>query len=427
MNISTGIMRAICMPALLALFAPAAGAKDYSTTLADNVDVVYAVNTSDLIARVKRVQNYNKSMVAKVEVPKTIKYKSGGKTYTLTVTKIGDGAFDDVENIKTLVLPNTITYIGNDAFNFSDIPNINIPKQLETIGDRAFYASSIKSAAIPGTCKKIGAAAFDGSELTTLTFEESPTPLTIGEKAFDFVPLTNVTLPARLSSLGNGAFNNCRQLLSVTIMNAPAIPDDCFNYCICLSSVSLPASVTSIGARAFQDCRSLASFPFLPNLKTIGANAFDACAFRGINLQQGLLTIGAGAFMDNENLFTVSLPASLQSIGQNCFTGCNSLERIECMAVTPPAMAMPCFSVDCSKVPAYVPQASVNAYKTAQGWKLFDYGHYDHSAVDSITTDTPAHDVQWYTLSGLRLSSKPTHPGIYIRVTDNTAARVAIK
>lgn len=144
MNISTGIMRAICMPALLALFAPAAGAKDYSTTLADNVDVVYAVNTSDLIARVKRVQNYNKSMVAKVEVPKTIKYKSGGKTYTLTVTKIGDGAF-----------------------------------------------------------------------------------------------------------------------------------------------------------------------------------------------------------MDNENLFTVSLPASLQSIGQNCFTGCNSLERIECMAVTPPAMAMPCFSVDC--------------------------------------------------------------------------------
>jgi len=420
------LMRIICFFSAAMTSHFLSEAKDYTVTIAKDVDVVYAVNTTDLIARVKRVKNYSSRVLSKIEVPKTIKYTTGGKTYTLTVTKIGDGAFDDVE-VKTVTLPSTITHIGNDAFNFSSVEKINLPAGLVAIGDRAFYATDLNSVTIPGSCKTIGNQAFANCSMRTLKFEESNTPLTIGEKAFTFVSIYSLTLPARVKTLGAGAFEDCRWVQTVDIMSQlSSIPDNCFNYRIALTRIGLPASITSIGNSAFYECWNLSEFPMLPNLNTIGENAFMKAGLTAIKFPEGLLSIGKCAFKDNESLSQVSFPSTLQRISANAFDGCNELSRVDCDAVVPPVMEMPCFSCDCSKVPAFVPTNSISAYKTAQGWKLFDYGHYNPSSVTDVEISDPASETVWYDLNGRILESKPETPGIYIKVSEGKAAKIAI-
>lgn len=116
-----------------------ASAKDYVVDETD-IKITYAVNTTDLIARVKKVETVYLSKRQSVEIPKTLKYKSGSKTYNLTVTKIGDNAFEHID-YKTIKLPNTITHIGKRAFAYTSSPEINVPSQLQSIGEEAFAYS----------------------------------------------------------------------------------------------------------------------------------------------------------------------------------------------------------------------------------------------------------------------------------------------
>lgn len=424
MKIFTAILRTLALACALVCISPAVAAKDYTTTLAENVSVTYAVNTTDLIARVKRVYVFTGTPPKSIEVPKTVKYKSGDKTYSLTVTKIGDGAFEQVE-IKKIVLPNTITYIGNDAFNFSYVENLNIPTSVETIGDRAFYCSSIKSAVIPGTCKSIGTDAFKDCEIESVTFEESRTPLSIGKSAFEWSKLKSVTLPFRLSSMGACAFVSCRWLTNVNIMSATTIPEQCFNYCTSLRSVRLPSGVTAIGEMAFQDCWQLESFDsLLPALRTIGSFAFCRAGLNAINLPEGLMAIGNHAFEDNVSLKRITFPSTLKNIGDDCFAGCDAIESVSCDAVTPPVAGVNCFTADCSKIPAYVPEQSVSAYERAYCWSAFDYSHYKRTGVESVLSEDAR--VMLYDLQGRPLPDGILSRGVHIEVTDNHS-RIVLK
>ena len=78
----------------------------------------------------------------------------------------------------------------------------------------------------------------------------------IGEFAFNGCrDLTSVTIGNRVTIIGESAFSGCRGLTSVIIPNrVTSIGDDAFSGCSGLTSVTIPSSVTSIGNSAFQDC-----------------------------------------------------------------------------------------------------------------------------------------------------------------------------
>ncbi len=104
----------------------------------------------------------------------------------------------------TVTIPSTVT---NGETNYT----------VTTIGKNAFFGSSaLASITIPASVTTIGEGAFGNSGLTSVTIPASVT--TIGEGAFSKSGLTSVTIPASVTSIGLRAFYNCSNLASV-IMN----------------------------------------------------------------------------------------------------------------------------------------------------------------------------------------------------------------
>ena len=162
-------------------------------------------------------------------------YNAGTNTDGMTVTfgsgvtyvpgylfATGYAQSDDVyAHVKRVVLSSAITEIGIGAFyrcyDLNQIEFGNAP-QLTTIGDKAFYNCSLQSLSFNGAngLKTIGAYAFSNTKITSISMPANVSA--IKEGAFqDCYSLTTVTLPKKLVQLGNIAFKNCTNLQSITI------------------------------------------------------------------------------------------------------------------------------------------------------------------------------------------------------------------
>jgi hypothetical protein len=107
--------------------------------------------------------------------------------------------------------------------------------------------------------------------------------------------LTSIIIPDSVTSIGDGAFANCKGLTSITIgKRVTSIGNWAFLKCYSLDSVSIPKSVTSIGNEAFDDCIGLLSVTFQG---TIPSSGFDQGAFPNIgDLREKYLAGGLGTY-----------------------------------------------------------------------------------------------------------------------------------
>jgi hypothetical protein len=218
---------------------------------------------------------------------------------------------------------------------------------------------------------EIGEGAFGGSEVRSVVFPEGVTKL--GSNLFrDCYSLESVTLPQTLSEIGDGAFYLCDNLSSINLpASLASIGELAFAGCGSLSSINLPVGLASIGNYAFSGCDSLSSITLPAGLASIGDSAFFRCSSLGsITLPAGLASIGNSAFSDCDSLSSITLPAGLASIGTYAFNGCEKLVSVTVQSPNPPALNDSLWSSR-SAPPAviYVPSASVDVYKNAEGWK----------------------------------------------------------
>ena len=112
----------------------------------------------------------------------------------------------------------------------------------------------------------------------------------------------------------------------------------------------MPNTITKIGDYAFYCCTELSNVTFSNALEELGYDAFHGCG----------------------NLASVDLPASIKWIGSHAFEDCTSLTSLTCRASTPPSIVFVESDFLLSRLQEIkVPQASVDAYKTAWGWSQF--------------------------------------------------------
>ena len=150
---------------------------------------------------------YEDSTVKSLEIPTEIE--------NLPVTRIEDGAFyRDYYNLTTVLIPDTVTTIGNQAFwACSELSSIHIPDGVTTIGNQAFWAcSELSSIHIPDGVTTIGWEAFAHcEELTEIVLPEGITSI----EPYTFYScgrLMKVTIPEGVTTIGNDAFGECPSL-----------------------------------------------------------------------------------------------------------------------------------------------------------------------------------------------------------------------
>ena len=172
-----------------------------------------------------------------------------------------------------------------------------------------------------------------------------------------------------------------------------SIGDDAFNGCTGFTSVTIPDSVTSIGEYAFYNCYKLYEVYNKSDLNiVVGSKENGYVAYYAKNVytdesgESKLHTIDDYIFYadgDDIDLLAyvgdeteLTLPSDYEGksyiIADRAFYGCSSLTSISSMNTTPPSVggSWTFYKVNKS-IPLYVPKQSVEAYKSAEGWKDF--------------------------------------------------------
>lgn len=135
-----------------------------------------------------------------------------------SVSTLGNGVFEGNTNLQTVTLSKKITVLPYATFaNCKALSTIDL-SNITIIGDSCFLNAALSSVNIHNGITSIGAEAFNScAKLTSLTFGEGSTNLSIGANAFKYCTgIKTLNLPSRLTYMGEDAFANCSAINSIT-------------------------------------------------------------------------------------------------------------------------------------------------------------------------------------------------------------------
>lgn len=255
------------------------------------------------------------------------------ETYTIKngTKTICDYAFGDSSRIENIIIPKSVTCLGDIIFWRSrGLEKFTIPQSIRTITGNPFCNCYIdlscdspyfcienevlynkeknilisiycgnkyrKKIDIYSNIKIIGRSAFYEMYLDCDVFVIPDSVIYIADRAF-YHTIFNIKLPSNLIEIGESAFEHCY-----------------------LKVINIPDSVQKIGKKAFHDCEQLVEVKLPSNLKTIEKETFSSCEkLVKIHIPEGCKIIREEAFWSCYNLVDVYLPTSLELIEKDAF------------------------------------------------------------------------------------------------------------
>lgn len=281
---------------------------------------------------------------------------------------IYDSAFMNCTALGTINIPGSVQTLGRWLFQGCEsLETITLNEGLRELSASTFYGCGVVSIRIPSTVTEIPDFAFDGcGKLERITLHDGIT--SIGESVFlRCYSLKDCRIPKGVTVIRNNTFDECKSLHSVTFHNGiTEIQERAFGYCTNLTgepiggTLTLPSSLTTLGNGAFQDCTSLLAVNMSNTAVTaIPEHLFAHCGkLSTITLPENLQTIGEWAFTTCP-MVGITLPASVTSVGNYAFWQCAKLKLIYSKASTAPAIGAQTFDPEYKTGrTAYTPSAA---------------------------------------------------------------------
>lgn len=290
-------------------------------------------------------------MSEKISIPDSLAAELSAKDIIVNDSRasvIADSAFAE-SYLKTIDLSG-VEYIGAKAFSkCSYITEITLPDSVRFVGANAFENSGLKTLNVNMEMPVIPASLCANTNLTNITFSHPEYIREIGEAAFKNTPVgapffeewSNVDSYEFLK-IDNNAFENCSSIKNVTIPdNVYMIGQSAFKNCTSMGKLVFGTSVLGADKESFSGCSALSEVVFNSDLDTLGGGAFQGCtSLKDISgLPETLhdwiavtsttgTGMGDGVFQGCTSLESADLPKSLTIIPQNTFNGCKALNTV---------------------------------------------------------------------------------------------------
>ena len=217
-------------------------------------------------------------------------------------------------------------------FNGSGLSGtVVVPDDVTSIPSHGFQygCSGITDLTLPAGVTSIADGAFKGlSSLRTIQLAAANTNYIVDDNVLYNIGKTKLlcfpqlregeyTMPSTITTMGDYQFYNCNRLTKVTLSDKlTTINQYAFAGCSQLTSVIIPESVESIANNSFEDCTKLESIPLPSKLKEIGQYAFNKC----------------------KSLSSLTIPASVEKINDNALDSCIALTSLVIEDATTPLL-----------------------------------------------------------------------------------------
>lgn len=309
---------------------------------------------------------------SEVVIPAEVEYNGR----TMDVTRIGEEAFmgSPVTSVDFSQATN-LTQIQAKAFYGLDIADVVLPESLTTLGADAFSCNdAVQSVEIPSKVTSYSHSFSRCSFLTEITVDTAnrsfasnagvlmnddgdtiyqypagktgsytiPADVdTIASYAFSGSQITRMEITSSVSTIGAGAFSYCDSLSQFTVssdnrsfavssgvlLSANSTQLVAYPAGKAGTEYSIPSRVTAVIGSAFAGS-SLQTVTFPSSVDSVGDYAFADSALTSLTLNSGLNDIGVGAFSGCVSLSEATIPSSVTSISESSFEGCTSLRSV---------------------------------------------------------------------------------------------------
>lgn len=298
-----------------------------------------------LNSEIKEIPSYcfSHSGLKEIELPDSIEFisgyafeKTGLKDIKIphNVNTICDSAFYGCKKLQTVELPNNTNLIlrkgvFQDCENLINVSNI---ENVSRIPQNAFLkCEKLKQINLKSATTISENAFMSCSRLADVKFSEDLE--NIFNCAFKNSGIQHVDLKnTNLSHIGYSAFENCENLLSVSLSDEIRfIPGNAFFYCKNLKDVQLGEKVKEIKYNAFGSCSSLKSIALPESVQVLEVQAFKNCGLENISIPEKskLAYIGDECFKNCFKLkFPQDMPPNLTGIGNNAFKDCLNIQSL---------------------------------------------------------------------------------------------------